>query len=70
MGHDRKTEPAAYRGRKPSYTRRQLDDVVAAIGREEGTSTIARATGLTRQTVLRIKTDPTEAHRIASLWDL
>lgn len=33
----------------------------ALFGQEAGTSAIAEATGLTRQTVLRIKTDPVEA---------
>ena len=60
----------AYRGRRPSFTRRQLDDVLTALGREEGTSMIARAVGLSRQTVLRIKADPAEAHRLAALWEL
>jgi putative DNA-invertase from lambdoid prophage Rac len=61
-------EDTKYRGRKPSYTRKQLDDVLAMLGREEGTSAIARGTGLSRQTVLRIKGDPAEAHKIAALW--
>jgi putative DNA-invertase from lambdoid prophage Rac len=59
-----------YRGRKPSYSRKQLDAVLTMLGREAGTSTIATATGLTRQTVLRIKADPAEAHKIAALWRL
>jgi putative DNA-invertase from lambdoid prophage Rac len=57
-----------YRGRKPSYTRKQLDDVLERFGRGEGTSAVARAVGLTRQTVLRIKADPAEAHKVAALW--
>jgi putative DNA-invertase from lambdoid prophage Rac len=57
-----------YRGRKPSYTRGQLDDVLVLLGKAAGTSAIADATGLSRQTVLRIKADPAEAHRIAALW--
>ena len=57
-----------YRGRKPSYTRRQLDDVLAMLGKETSTSAIAKAIGLSRQTVLRIKADPAKAHRVAVLW--
>ena len=57
-----------YRGRKPSYTRRQLDYVLAMLGKETSTSTIAKAIGLSRQTVLRIKADPAKAHRVAELW--
>jgi putative DNA-invertase from lambdoid prophage Rac len=57
-----------YRGRKPSYTRRQLDSVLAMLGQETSTSSIAKAVGLSRQTVLRIKADPAKAHRVAVLW--
>jgi putative DNA-invertase from lambdoid prophage Rac len=57
-----------YRGRKPSYTRRQLDYVLAMLGKETSTSAIAKAIGLSRQTVLRIKADPAKAHRVAELW--
>ena len=59
-----------YRGRKPSYSRKQLDVALAMLGSGDGTSATAKATGLTRQTVLRIKADPAEAHRIAELWRL
>ena len=55
-----------YRGRKPSYTRRQLDDALAMLGKETNTSAIAKAIGLSRQTVLRIKADPAKAHRCRS----
>lgn len=55
-----------YRGRKPSYTRRQLDDALAMLGKETNTSAIAKAIGLSRQTVLRIKADPAKVHRSRS----
>lgn len=65
-----KAKADKYRGRKPSYTRKQLEDVLAMAGRGEGTSAIAKATGLSRQTVLRIKADPAEAHRLMALWGM
>lgn len=68
--HAKAQADGRYRGRKPSYTRRQLEDVLAMLGRGEGTSATAKATGLTRQTVLRIKADPVEAHKIAEVWGL
>jgi hypothetical protein len=37
------------------------------VGKETGTSAIAKAIGLSRQTVLRIKADPAKAHRVAEL---
>jgi putative DNA-invertase from lambdoid prophage Rac len=60
--------PLAYLGRKPSYTRDQLNAVLAQLVSGEGTSTIARSTGLSRQTVLRIKADPVAAQRLVELW--
>jgi hypothetical protein len=54
-------------GRLP-YTRRQLDYVLAMVGKETSSSAIAKAIGLSRQTVLRIKADPGKAHRVAELW--
>jgi DNA invertase Pin-like site-specific DNA recombinase len=46
-----------YKGRKPSFTRRQLEIVQDMLGQEAGVSIIAKATGLSRQTVYRIKND-------------
>ena len=58
-----------YRGRKPSFTRPQLEQVrsLLAIG-TAGTSAIAKATGLTRQTVLRIAADPAKAEQLLEAW--
>ena len=57
-----------YRGRKPSFNRDQYSAVLDLITQETGTSAIAKATGLTRQTVLRIKADPASAERVLSAW--
>jgi DNA invertase Pin-like site-specific DNA recombinase len=59
-----------YKGRKPSYSREQFRTVQALVGQEAGTSAIAKATGLTRQTVLRIKADPAEAEANLATWGL
>lgn len=58
----------AYRGRKPSYTRAQLDDVLAMLDRGEPVSAIAQATGLTRQTVYRVRDDRAEAEAALARW--
>ncbi|MVT66874.1 recombinase family protein [Bradyrhizobium pachyrhizi] len=58
-----------YLGRKPSFTRQQLKAVHDMIEREEGTSTIATVTGLSRQAVLRIKADPAGAEQILARWE-
>ena len=64
-----RTKAKAYLGRKPSYDRKALDIVVDMLGTgAAGTSDIARASGLTRQTVLRIKADPVAAEAVLQAW--
>lgn len=58
-----------YLGRKPSFTRNQLDIVRYMLERQEGTSAISSATGLSRQTVLRIKTAPAAAEEMLARWE-
>lgn len=58
----------AYLGRKPSYSRDQLDQVVEMLAREINASTIAREVGLSRQTVLRIKDNPAAAEALLAKW--
>ncbi|KQP59740.1 recombinase family protein [Methylobacterium sp. Leaf108] len=60
----------AYKGRKPSYTRPQFVMVRDMLAMETGTSEIARAAGLSRQTVLRIKADPTAGESALIAWGL
>jgi DNA invertase Pin-like site-specific DNA recombinase len=64
-----KGDPRKYLGRKPSFTRDQLQNVREMLGRDAGTSSIASATGLSRQTVLRIKEDPAAAEVLLARWD-
>ncbi|MBZ9806949.1 recombinase family protein [Mesorhizobium sp. ESP-6-2] len=65
-----KRDPAAYRGRKPSYDREVFDKVTAMLDMEAGASAIAAATGLTRQAVLRIRADRAGAEKALAVWDL
>ncbi|MET4827824.1 DNA invertase Pin-like site-specific DNA recombinase [Bradyrhizobium ottawaense] len=58
-----------YLGRKPSFTREQLKVVQYMLEREEGASAISSATGLTRQTILRIKADPVAAEQMLARWE-
>jgi putative DNA-invertase from lambdoid prophage Rac len=55
-----------YRGRKPSFTRNQLTTVRDMDG--QGVGEIAKATGLSRQTVYRIKADPAAAEAVLASW--
>ncbi|KQT80155.1 recombinase family protein [Methylobacterium sp. Leaf466] len=59
-----------YKGRKPSYTRPQFVMVRDMLAMETGTSEIARAAGLSRQTVLRIKADPAAGESALLAWGL
>ncbi|MCC1482322.1 recombinase family protein [Roseibaca sp. Y0-43] len=67
----REGKPQAYRGRKPSYSREQFEMVQNMLaGGTAGTSEIARATDLSRQTVLRIRNDMAEAEAALARWGL
>lgn len=57
-----------YLGRKPSYDRAQLDQIGALLDQDAGTTEIARAAGVSRQTVLRIKADRAEAEAALARW--
>lgn len=58
-----------YRGRKPSYSREEYNTVMEMLnGEAAGTTEIARVTGLSRQTVLRIKADPVGCSKALEAW--
>lgn len=64
-----KAAEAKYRGRKPAYDRATLGAVreMFEVG-SYGTTDIAKATGLSRQVVLRIKADPAAAEQALERW--
>ena len=58
-----------YRGRKPSFSREQMQRVLSMHSTgTSGTSAIAAATTLSRQTVLRIIADPAKAEALLEVW--
>lgn len=59
-----------YRGKKPSYDRKTFEEVVTMIELGQGASAISKATGLTRQTILRIRDDRGAAEAALSKWGL
>ena len=61
-------KPRVYKGRKPSYDRATMDSVNLMLAANESVSTIATKTGLTRQTVLRIRADPAAADEALRAW--
>jgi DNA invertase Pin-like site-specific DNA recombinase len=64
-GHER-----AYKGRKPSYSRKQFENAQAMFGKSASVGEVARAIGLTRQTVYRIKDDPIGAEAALATWGM
>jgi DNA invertase Pin-like site-specific DNA recombinase len=69
--HAKQHGDRAYLGRKPSYTRAQLDHVRAMLSQEAvGIARIAKETGLTRQTIYRIKDDPSGSEAALAAWGL
>lgn len=59
-----------YRGRKPSYNRDKLRQVQDMLSQGAGPAAIAKATGLTLQTVLRIRDTPEKAEAALAAWQL
>jgi putative DNA-invertase from lambdoid prophage Rac len=57
-----------YLGRKPSFTKHQVEQVLSMQG--ESPTKIAEHTGLTRQTVYRIQANPAAAMGILKTWDV
>ena len=57
-----------YRGRKPSFSRGQMTEVLELTAAGVSASEIARRTGLSRQTVYRIKDNPGDAERSLQAW--
>jgi putative DNA-invertase from lambdoid prophage Rac len=71
IAHAKANDDRAYLGRKPSYTREHLKQVRDLLGRQSiGIAQIANETGLTRQTVYRIKNDPAGAEAALAAWEL
>ncbi len=64
----RKGDETRYRGKKPSYSRDQFNTVVDMVGMGQGASAISKATGLTRQTVLRIRDNRVDAEGALARW--
>jgi putative DNA-invertase from lambdoid prophage Rac len=69
--HAKANDDRAYLGRKPSFTRDQLNKVRAMLGQQTvGIAQVAKETGLTRQTIYRIKDDPAGAEAALAAWGL
>jgi DNA invertase Pin-like site-specific DNA recombinase len=60
----------SYKGRKPSFTRQQFEVVVDQLNQGSGISTISALSGLSRQTIYRIKDDPAGSETVLAAWRL
>lgn len=65
----RERAPERYLGRKPSYDRETFETVQDMLANGDGASAISKATGLTRQAILRIKADPAKADAALRAWE-
>lgn len=68
IAHARASDPTAYRGRKPTFSKAQLDQVLSLNATGVGVSQIASETGLKRQTVHRIIDNPAVASATLMKW--
>jgi putative DNA-invertase from lambdoid prophage Rac len=68
--HAKAHRPNAYLGRKPSFNRDQLSSVTGALGLGRGISQISEESGLSRQTIYRIKADPAAAEASLLEWGM
>ncbi|MGD9545753.1 MAG: recombinase family protein [Methylocystis sp.] len=59
-----------YRGRKPSYSRAQFDAVREMLSQGTSIGSVAAATGLSRQTVYRIRDDAPGAEAALAQWGM
>jgi putative DNA-invertase from lambdoid prophage Rac len=64
------SDARAYKGRKPSYSRKQFESAQTMLGKSSSVGEVARTTGLTRQTVYRIKDYPAGAEAALATWGM
>ena len=55
---------------RSSYSRKQFESAQAMLHKSTGVGEVARITGLTRQTVYRIKDDPAAAEAALATWGM
>ncbi|WP_237481794.1 recombinase family protein [Lichenibacterium dinghuense] len=68
IAHAKANAGEKYRGRKPSFTADTLAQVRDMLGQGANPSVISAATGLSRQTVYRIRDNPAEAEASLATW--
>jgi DNA invertase Pin-like site-specific DNA recombinase len=69
IAHAREKRPDAYRGRKPTFDRKAFESVRTMLDQGLTIAGVVKGTGLTRQTVYRIRDNPVGAERILAAWE-
>lgn len=70
IAHHKAASPEKFRGRKPTFSREQFDKVTALSEAGQGHSAIAKVTGLNRNAVIRIASDPEKAKASLIKWNM
>lgn len=65
-----KSDRKKYRGKKPSYTRDDFNTVVELASLGTSITSTSKILGLTRQTVMRIRSEPLHAVAVLAKWGL
>lgn len=65
-----KADEDNYKGRKPSYNRNQYNQLIDLLDKGISISQAATETGLTRQTIYRIKDEPAAAEKALAIWGM
>ena len=68
--HAKQSGERKYLGRKPGFTRQQFRTVRDMLSQATGIAQIAKAAGLSRQTVYRIKGDPAACEAALTAWGI
>ncbi|MCS4240923.1 DNA invertase Pin-like site-specific DNA recombinase [Rhizobium sp. BIGb0125] len=68
IAHAKTAKEDVYRGRKPSFTREQVATVRDLLSKQTQIAEVSRVTGLSRQTVYRIKDDPEGTEKALAIW--
>lgn len=69
-GIDYAKELGVFKGRKPSYSREQLEAVIVMLGDGFGVQAVSKKLGLSRATIYRIQESPAKAFAALDAWAL
>ena len=70
IDYHKAASPEKFKGRKPTFNRASFEEVQAMLNAGQGHSTIAKATGVNRNAVIRIAQDPSKAEAALEKWGL